>query len=43
MLLDYGVAMMMKLPDNFKELTETAKEQLRYQVVQPISMHPYEA
>jgi len=43
MLLDYGVAMMMELPDNFKELTETAKEQLRYQVVQPISMHPYEA
>lgn len=42
MLLDYGVEMMMKLPDNFKELDETTKEQLRYQVAQSILIHSYE-
>lgn len=42
MLLDYGVEMMMKLPDNFKEHDETTKEHLRYQVAQSILIHSYE-
>ncbi|KAF1845084.1 uncharacterized protein K460DRAFT_354938 [Cucurbitaria berberidis CBS 394.84] len=42
LLLDYGIDMLMKLPDNFKELGETAKDQLRYQVSQSILIHQYE-
>lgn len=30
LLLDYGVEMLMNLPDNFKDLDGTTKEQLRY-------------
>jgi hypothetical protein len=41
-LLDYGVDMLMKLPDNFKELDEAIKEELRYQVSQSILIDGYE-
>jgi hypothetical protein len=41
-VLDYSVEMMMKLPDNFKQLDEVTKEQLRYQVAQSILIHSYE-
>ncbi|KAK2762217.1 Phosphotransferase enzyme [Arachnomyces sp. PD_36] len=43
MLLDYSVEMMMELPDNFDELDEATKEQLRYQVAQSILIHSYES
>jgi hypothetical protein len=41
-LLDYSVDLLMKLPDNFKELDPATKEQLRYQVAQSILIHEYE-
>ncbi|KAH8717009.1 kinase-like domain-containing protein [Phaeosphaeriaceae sp. PMI808] len=41
-LLDYGVDMLMKLPDNFKQLDDATKDQLRYQVSQSILIHSYE-
>jgi hypothetical protein len=42
LLLDYGVDMMMKLPENFKSLDEDEKNRLRYQVSQSILIHTYE-
>lgn len=42
-LLDYGVEMMMKLPDSYEGLDQAAKEQLRYQVSQSILIHSYES
>ncbi|KAF2434794.1 hypothetical protein EJ08DRAFT_646263 [Tothia fuscella] len=42
MLLDYSIETMMKLPDNFKQLDETEKDRLRYQVAQSILIHAYE-
>ncbi|EME40309.1 hypothetical protein DOTSEDRAFT_91507 [Dothistroma septosporum NZE10] len=42
-MLDYGIDMMMKLPQNFKSLDEADKENLRYQVSQSISITAYEA
>lgn len=41
-LLDYSVEIMMKLPDNFKDLDEPEKERLRHQVSQSILIHGYE-
>jgi hypothetical protein len=41
-LCDYGIDMLMKLPDNFKDLDETTKEKLRYQVSHSILIHSYE-
>jgi hypothetical protein len=41
-LLDYGIDMLMKLPDNFKALDDAKKDQLRYQVSQSILIHTYE-
>ncbi|KAF2838746.1 hypothetical protein M501DRAFT_1011512 [Patellaria atrata CBS 101060] len=37
-----NIYMMMKLPDNFKQLDETVKDQLRYQVAQSILICSYE-
>lgn len=42
-MLDYGVDIMMKLPQNFKSLGEADKEKLRYQVSQSILITAYEA
>ncbi|KAL9093851.1 MAG: hypothetical protein Q9165_003774 [Trypethelium subeluteriae] len=42
LLLDYGIDMLMKLPDNFKHLDEATKDRLRYQVSQSILIHSYE-
>ncbi|EMF10266.1 kinase-like protein [Sphaerulina musiva SO2202] len=42
-MLDYGVDIMMKLPQNFKSLDEADKEKLRYQVSQSILITAYEA
>lgn len=42
LLLDYSVDIMMKLPENFKELDETTKVKSRYQVSQSILIHSYE-
>ena len=42
MLLDYTVEMVMKLPDNFKELDQAVQEKLRYQVAQSILITSYE-
>lgn len=42
LLLDYGVDILMKLPDNFKELDKATKDQFRYQVSQSILIHEYE-
>lgn len=42
LLLDYGVEMLMKLPDNFKALDDAMKTDLRYQVSQSILTHTYE-
>ena len=36
LLLDYGIDMLMKLPDNFKALDDATKDQLRYQVSQSV-------
>jgi hypothetical protein len=41
-LLDYGVDMLMKFPENFKALDDDAKDRLRYQVSQSILIHTYE-
>jgi hypothetical protein len=41
-MLDYSVEMMMKLPENFKQLDESIKEKLRYQVAQSILIYSYE-
>lgn len=42
MVLDYSVEMMMKLPENFKQLDEATKDRLRYQVAQSILIYSYE-
>jgi hypothetical protein len=42
LLLDYGVEMLIKLPEDFKQLDDTRKAQLRYQVAQSILIHSYE-
>ena len=42
LLLDYGLDMLMRLPENFKQLDDVAKDQLRYQVSQSILIHSYE-
>jgi hypothetical protein len=42
LLLDYGIDMLMKLPENFKALDDATKERLRYQVSQSILIHTYE-
>jgi hypothetical protein len=42
MLLDYSVDMLMKLPDNYKQLDDDAKARFRYQVSQSILIHAYE-
>ena len=41
-VLDYGVDMLMKLPDNFKSLDDDEKERLRYQVSQSLLITAYE-
>lgn len=41
-ILDYGVEMLMKLPENFKSLDDGDKEKLRYQVSQSILITAYE-
>ncbi|KZF25507.1 kinase-like protein [Xylona heveae TC161] len=42
-LLDYGIdELSMKLPDNFKQLDEVTKDQLRHQVAESILIHSYE-
>ncbi|KAL6704899.1 Phosphotransferase enzyme [Coniothyrium glycines] len=43
LVLDYGVDMLMKLPENFKSLDDATKDELRYQVSQSILIHKYEA
>ncbi|PNS14387.1 hypothetical protein CAC42_6900 [Sphaceloma murrayae] len=42
LLLDYGIDMLMKLPNNFRTLDDARKKQLRYQVSQSILIHVYE-
>jgi len=42
LLLDYGVDMLMKLPENFKALDDATKDKLRYQVSQSVLIHTYE-
>ncbi|KAI4667376.1 uncharacterized protein J4E79_002062 [Alternaria viburni] len=42
LLLDYGIDMLMKLPENFKALDDTTKGKLKYQVSQSILIHTYE-
>jgi hypothetical protein len=42
LLLDYGIDMLMKLPENFKALDDAAKDKLRYQVSQSVLVHTYE-
>jgi hypothetical protein len=42
LLLDYGIDMLMKLPENFKALDDATKDRLRYQVSQSILIHAYE-
>jgi len=42
LLLDYGIDMLMKLPENFKALDDATKEKLKYQVSQSILIHTYE-
>ena len=41
-LLNYGIDMLMKLPDNFKELDDATKNQIRYQVSHSILIYTYE-
>ncbi|KXT03389.1 hypothetical protein AC578_3947 [Pseudocercospora eumusae] len=41
-VLDYGVDILMKLPDNFKSLDDNEKERLRYQVSQSLLITAYE-
>lgn len=42
LILDYGVDMLMKLPDNFKMLDDATKDRLHYRVSQSIMIHTYE-
>jgi hypothetical protein len=42
LLLDYGIDMLMKLPESFKLLDDATKDQLRYQVSQSVLIHLYE-
>lgn len=42
LLLDYGIDLLMKLPENFKQLNEVTKDQLRHQVSKSILIHSYE-
>jgi hypothetical protein len=42
LLLDYGIDMLMALPENFHTLDDATKERLRYQVSQSILIHTYE-
>jgi hypothetical protein len=42
LLLDYGIDMLMKLPENFKALDDATKDKLRYQVSQSVLVHTYE-
>ncbi|RII14889.1 hypothetical protein CUC08_Gglean003811 [Alternaria sp. MG1] len=42
LLLDYGIDMLTKLPENFKTLDDATKDKLRYQVSQSILIHTYE-
>jgi hypothetical protein len=42
LLLDYGIDMLMALPENFKALDDATKDQLRYQVSQSILIQTYE-
>jgi hypothetical protein len=42
LLLDYGIDMLMALPENFRTLDDATKERLRYQVSQSILIHTYE-
>jgi len=42
LLLDYGIDMLMKLPENFKALDDITKDKLKYQVSQSILIHTYE-
>lgn len=42
-LLDYGVKMMMELPDGYERLDQATKEQLRYQDSQSNLIHAYES
>ncbi|CAA9966968.1 hypothetical protein PTMSG1_10327 [Pyrenophora teres f. maculata] len=42
LLLDYGIDMLMKLPENFKRLDDSTKDKVRYQVSQYIFIHTYE-
>lgn len=42
LLLDYGIDMLTKLPENFKTLDDATKDELRYQVSQSILIYAYE-
>lgn len=42
LLLDYGIDMLMKLPENFLALDNATKEKLRYQVSQSVLVYTYE-
>jgi hypothetical protein len=42
LLLDYGIDMLIKLSNNFKELDDFTKDQLRYQVSQSVLIRSYE-
>lgn len=42
LLLDYGIDMLMKLPENFRALDDATKDKLRYQVSQSVLIHTYE-
>ncbi|KAH7110055.1 kinase-like domain-containing protein [Dendryphion nanum] len=42
LLLDYGIEMLMKLPENFKALDDAKKDEFRYQVSQSVLIHTYE-
>ncbi|KAL1982712.1 hypothetical protein VTN96DRAFT_963 [Rasamsonia emersonii] len=41
-LLDYGVDILMNLPENFSQLDEDTKDQLRYRFSQSVLIHAYE-
>jgi hypothetical protein len=42
LLLDYGIDLLMVLPENFRALDDATKDRLRYQVAQSILIHTYE-
>ena len=42
LLLDYGIDVLMKLPENFKALDDATKDKLRYQGSQSILVGRYE-